>query len=342
MCCCTTGAVLAHTSSVRSITSGTHALRAAHRARLPHPNRLRVALPVGLAIAVLLIGVTLVPAVLEVRDAYRVRAPAGPPARPLLESLTDVTPVSLTTTEAWKKVREVTTAHRVLHDRSLWRRMHFEDWDTVPRSLRERGLAAMMHAYHDALSGPVAWRRMGMSDWDLVPQPIRAIAFLRMTSYWAVREDVGTRFGLQPRRVAQTIGAIVMAESWFEHRAVNENAWGNRDLGLAQCSDHCREELLVMARRGEIAFAPAEGDYFNPFIATRVATVWLARELDRADGDLDLAIRAYHRGIENALDERGDAYLERVLARRRRYVRNIQAPPAWRYLVMQASRRAEG
>lgn len=66
-----------------------------------------------------------------------------------------------------------------------------------------------------------------------------------------------------------TIGAIVMAESWFGHRAVNENPWGNRDIGLAQCSDHCREGIAEMAANGEIAFAPTEADYFIPWIATR-------------------------------------------------------------------------
>ena len=40
-----------------------------------------------------------------------------------------------------------------------------------------------------------------------------------------------------------------MAESWFDHRAFFENEWGNRDIGLGQCSNRCRRELARMARR---------------------------------------------------------------------------------------------
>lgn len=98
-----------------------------------------------------------------------------------------------------------------------------------------------------------------------------------------------------PERLAQTIAAIVMTESWFEHRAVNQNRWGNRDLGLGQCSDSCRDTIDEMAARGEIGIAPSEADYFNPWIATQVATIWFERELHSADGNVDVAIRAYPR-----------------------------------------------
>src|SRR5687768_18563372 len=60
--------------------------------------------------------------------------------------------------------------------------------------------------------------------------------------------------------------------------------------------DFCRKELLQMAFFDEIAFFPIEPDYFNPWTATRIATVWFERELLRSGGDVDLAIRAYHRG----------------------------------------------
>ncbi len=272
-------------------------------------------------------------------EAGRLRQPVPLAAPYVLASLTDLRPVTLTRTRNWKKERTTTIADRVLHDPALWREMNFDDWDTVPVALRDRGLSTMLHAYRHALSGPAAWGAMTLDDWDLVPQPVRAIAYLRMTAYWAVREEVGAGYGLNPRRLAQTIGAIVMTESWFEHRAVNENARGNRDLGLAQCSDYCRDQLAVMAASGEIPFAPSEDEYFNPFIATWVATVWFARELGRANGDVYLAIRAYHRGIDQAFDERGDAYLEQVLAKRRRYVRAVQAPPAWAHLVRIAGER---
>ncbi len=321
---------------VRTATTGAHGWHLTPlglRVRTHAAAAARAVLLVAFAALLVRVLILVVPFVLDAVEGSRIRPPVPPVSPNVLVSLTDMTPVRVTTTRAWKQLPMTTIADRVLHDQSLWREMFIRDWDTVPLAFRERGLSAMLHAYRRALSGPAAWRTMTVADWDLIPQPVRAIAYLRMTSYWAVHEQVGAAFGLEPRRVAQTIGAIVMAESWFEHRAVNENVWGNRDLGLAQCSDYCRDELLAMASRGDIAFTPSEADYFDPFIATRIATVWFARELGRAGGDVDLAIRAYHRGIDHALDEQGDAYLERVLAERRRYVRAVQAPPAWAYLV---------
>ena len=260
---------------------------------------------------------------------------ALPVVRPLdpVASLTDTTPVRITTTVAWTKIPEVVTVHRLVTDATLWRRMHFDDWDRVPPSVRERGLAAMIERYADVFEGPRVWRTMTVFDWDRVPQPIRAMAYLRMIWSWARVEEVGVEFGMRPDILAQTVAAIVMAESWFEHRAVNENPYGNRDLGLAQCSDHCRRVMGEMAAAGEIAFSPDEEDYFDPWIATRVATVWFERELWRAAGDVELAIRAYHRGIDDAFDEKGDVYLRGVRRKRARYILNQDPPPAWRFLT---------
>ena len=266
----------------------------------------------------------------------RARPPLAQPPPDVLEALRDTRTVEVTTTtRSWTKVREVVTVDRLRTDRTLWRRMHFGDWDRVPRPLREMGLLAMIHAYAWVFEGSDAWQRMTPRDWDAVPQPIRGMAFLRMIWHWARVEEIGREFDLRPDRLAQTVGAIVMAESWFEHRAINENQWGNRDLGLAQCSDFCREELVVMAHEGAISFEPAPWEYFNPWIATRIATVWFERELLAASGDVELAIRAYHRGPDDAMDERGDAYLARVLRLRDRYIRTQRASRSWKFLAEQ-------
>jgi hypothetical protein len=258
------------------------------------------------------------------------------PVRPpnLLRALSDLRPIEVTlTTPDWTKVREVVTVDRLRTDHTLWRQMHFGDWDGVPRAMREPALLAMTRAYASALEGPRTWRRMSAADWDDVPQPIRAMAYLRMIWFWAATEDLGAEFGLAREALAQTVAAIVMAESWFEHRAMNENPWGNRDLGLAQCSDHCRAVLAEMALNGDIAFAPTDADYFNPWFGTRIATVWLERELLRANGDVDLATRAYHRGLDSAMDERGDAYVARVHRLRERYIRTQGPSQSWRFLA---------
>ena len=259
-------------------------------------------------------------------------APLRPPTP--LAAMSNLRPVAITlTTPEWTKVRETVTVDQLHSDHRLWRQMHFGDWDRVDPAYRESALRAMVRSYESLFRGPVNWRDMTTEDWDKVPQPVRSMAYLRMIWRWARVERVGAEFGLLPEHVAQAIGAIVMTESWFEHRAFNQNQWGNRDLGLAQCSDYCREEIAAMVARCELLFRPTEADYFNPWMATRIAAVWFRRELELAEGDVDLAIRAYHRGIRNATDEKGDQYLARVHQLRDRYIRAQGHSGAWSFLV---------
>jgi hypothetical protein len=258
----------------------------------------------------------------------------GAPPSPV-RAMSDLRPVGVTmTTPSWTKVRATVTVDDLRTDHVLWRQMHFDDWDRVAPPFRRLGLAAMFRANAAVVTGgPRLWRGMTAADWDRVPQPIRAMAYLRMIWYWARAEDAGVEFELQPEILAQTIAAIVMTESWFEHRAVNQNAWGNRDLGLGQCSDYCRDTIGEMAARGEIGITPSDADYFNPWIATRLTTIWFERELHRAAGDVDLAIRAYHRGVDAAFDDKGTVYHTRVVRLRERYIRTQSASDSWRFMV---------
>jgi hypothetical protein len=241
----------------------------------------------------------------------------------------DRRPVPLTVTAAATKVPHVATRDEVRSDPFLWRRMRVDDWDAVPASIRAEAFEAMLQRYADVLTAPSAWDRMSAADWDEIPQPIRVMAFRHMAEYWSGYYQVGSAYGIPRRTMADTLSALLMSESWFEHRAVNENRWGNRDLGLAQASDATRERMVVLFHAGVVDVLFADDDYFDPWKATRFVAVWMDLLLDEVYGDLDLAVGAYHRGSARAGDRRGREYLAMVKQRLRRFVRNEGGPAAW-------------
>ena len=129
--------------------------------------------------------------------------------------------------------------------------------------------------------------------------------------------------------MADTLGALVMSESWFEHRAITVNQRGNRDLGVAQACDATRRRMTALYHAGAVDVLLEDDDYFDPWKGTRFLAVWMGLLLDEVNGDLDAAVAAYHRGAARAHDRRGREYLDMVKRRLHRFLRNQDAPEAW-------------
>jgi hypothetical protein len=248
---------------------------------------------------------------------------------PALRLLFDLTPVRVRTTVEWQKVFLTVPHWDFLHDHTIWQRMQFEDWDVLPADTRKSGLQRLLDRYGALATDRRKWQTMTANDWDDVPQPARVMAIAGMIEYWTAYYNVGFDAGLGHEFAARTVKAIAMSESWFEHRAIYRNADGSLDIGIGGASDFARRTIRRWYVAGLCDFTMSDDDYYNPWLASRWIAFWFEEMLQEAGGDVDLAIRAYNKGLGDAMDGAGDDYLAAVRRRRMRYFVGPSHSPTW-------------
>lgn len=241
----------------------------------------------------------------------------------------DLRPTEVQVTRNWTKFTMVVPRYQFLADPTIWRQMHFEDWDRLDQGARRSGLASLLAHEGHLLGDPSRWPHLSAADWDDVPQPVRAMAIVGMIEHWVAFYQPGAAYGLDPGLVLRTSKAIAMSESWFDHRAVFTNRDGSQDFGVGGASQFARDTLRRWHQRGLADFTLQDDEYFNPWLATRWLVFWVGLTIDEARGDLDLAIRAYNVGISRAIGGDGADYFEGVERRRHRYFEGPSHSPTW-------------
>ncbi|MGD2103698.1 MAG: tetratricopeptide repeat protein [Anaerolineae bacterium] len=213
----------------------------------------------------------------------------------------------------------------------LWRLGRFQQAKTELEALRSATYSNAVDQYQLALaygdlglyrsSILAAWRVIGLSP---VTNTVEAPAFVLRLAYPPYYENLvlenARRTGLEPR----LIFSLIRQESLFESLATSRAS----AHGLMQVIPPTGAEIA-----SELGWPPdySTPDLYLPFVSLRFGTHYLAKQRDRFDGRIDVALAAYNGGPSNAarwLERAGedrDLFLEQItLSETRLYVKLIQ------------------
>jgi hypothetical protein len=111
------------------------------------------------------ISVTMAGGAAARRAASSLAVELPPPAGPSIgvRAFFDDTVLPVRASAGWQRLTLMVPAWQLRSDRTVWRRMQFQDWDSVPAPVRESALLRM----YASLSGreycraPIAWAGRG-------------------------------------------------------------------------------------------------------------------------------------------------------------------------------------
>jgi soluble lytic murein transglycosylase len=267
-------------------------------------------------------------------------APSPPPNRPSRSGMADREAAELWLAD-WLGLESseglgdlaprLATDGRLQRGKELWKLGRFQQAKTELESLRSETYSNALDQYQLALSYRdlglyrssvlCAWRLIGLSP---VTRTLDAPGFVLRLAYPTYYENLVLENARRTDLDPQLIFSLIRQESLFESLATSSAS----AHGLMQVIPPTGAEIAA-----DLDWPPdyETPDLYRPYVSLRFGTHYLAKQRDRFDGRIDVALAAYNGGPFNAqrwLERAGndrDLFLEQItFSETRLYVRRIQ------------------